>query len=163
MVLALWVASSFDPDKRNVTILDESQLSIVTRGSAEHHDLIEGRAGRVRTEYIAKGRESLESLAKKFGVSSRSLARINRISHDRVLSKGDKIIVYQVVDPSRSDIAEDQWKKTPRGRRGKVNEPRAVDTASTKQDISHEDDESSEGTHTSGGTNGPVTKPAQVD
>jgi hypothetical protein len=37
-----------------------------------------------------------------------------------VLEKGQKIIVYEVADPKRSTRAEEQWKKTPRARRGKV-------------------------------------------
>ena len=33
-------------------------------------------------------------------MGSHDLARINRISYDTVLEKGDKIIVYEVADPS---------------------------------------------------------------
>ena len=53
-------------------------------------------------------------------MGSHDLARINRISYNTVLEKGDKIIVYQVTDPTRSDRAEEQWKKTPRAVRNKV-------------------------------------------
>jgi hypothetical protein len=68
-------------------------------------------------------------------MGSHDLARINRISYDSVLAKGDKIIVYQVADPSRSERAEEQWKKMPK--------PRKKATAAAPDE--------------------PVTKPTQVD
>jgi len=131
MVLAAWVAPGFDPAKHAVNLLDDSQLLVVTRGSPEHMDLAEARTGRVRTEYIAQGKEKLAEVAKKFGMGSHDLARINRISYDTVLAKGQTIIVYQVADPNRSKRADEQWRKTPRGRRGKVAGARADRTASS--------------------------------
>jgi len=131
MVLCAWVAPSFDAARRAVNLLDDSQLVVVTRGSPEHMDLAEARTGRIRTEYVAEGREKLADVAKKFGMGSHDLARINRISYDTVLSKGQTIIVYQVADPGRSKRADDQWKKTPRSRRGKLAGAPASRTTST--------------------------------
>jgi membrane-bound lytic murein transglycosylase D len=130
MVLCAWVAPSFDPAKHAVNLLDDSQLLVVTRGSPEHMDLAEARTGRVRSEYTAEAKEKLADVAKKFGMGSHDLARINRISYDTVLSKGQTIIVYQVADPNRSKRADDQWKKTPRARRGKLAGTPAARTAS---------------------------------
>ena len=95
-------------------------------------DLAEARTGRVRTEYTAQAKEKLADVAKKFGMGSHDLARINRISYDTVLTKGQTIIVYQVADPNRSKRADDQWKKTPRARRGKLTGNHTSRTASTK-------------------------------
>jgi membrane-bound lytic murein transglycosylase D len=134
MVLLAWVAPSFDAAKHAVNLLDEDQLLVVTRGSPEHMDLAEARTGRVRTEYIADGKEKLADVAKKFGMGSHDLARINRISYDTVLAKGQTIIVYQVTDPGRSKRADEQWKKTPRGQRGKLAGAPAARTASTASD-----------------------------
>ncbi|MBA3391333.1 MAG: LysM peptidoglycan-binding domain-containing protein [Deltaproteobacteria bacterium] len=130
MVLVAWVPDDFDPERRKVALLDDSQLVVVTRGSPEHLDLAEARVGRVRTEYVATAKEKLADVAKKFGMGSHDLARINRISYNTVLAKGDKIIVYQVTDPTRSDRAEEQWKKTPKSRRGKLTGTRAERAAS---------------------------------
>jgi membrane-bound lytic murein transglycosylase D len=132
MILIAWVAPDFDAARRFVNLLDDSQLVVVTRGSPEHMDLVEARTGRVRTEYTAQGKEKLSEVAKKFGMGSHDLARINRISYDTVLSKGQTIIVYQVADPNRSKRADDQWKKTPRARRGKLTGSRTSRTTSTK-------------------------------
>jgi membrane-bound lytic murein transglycosylase D len=131
MVLLAWVAPDFDAAKHAVNLLDEDQLLIVTRGSPEHLDLAEARTGRVRTEYVAAGKEKLSEVAKKFGMGSHDLARINRISYDTVLTKGQTIIVYQVADPGRSKRADEQWRKTPRSRRGKLAGTRAERTASS--------------------------------
>ncbi|HEY0483712.1 MAG TPA: LysM peptidoglycan-binding domain-containing protein, partial [Kofleriaceae bacterium] len=173
MVLLAWVAPDFDPDKHAVNLLDEAQLVVVTRGSPEHMDLAEARTGRVRTEYTAQGKEKLADVAKKFGMGSHDLARINRISYDTVLAKGQTIIVYQVADPSRSKRADDQWKKTPRARRGKVTGSRAAHTtssgvpdddataeASKKPAPQHPDTSGGDAPAAPGG--GPVTDPAQV-
>jgi membrane-bound lytic murein transglycosylase D len=130
MVLLAWVAPEFDAAKHAVNLLDDTQLLVVTRGSPEHMDLAEARTGRVRTEYVAQGKEKLAEVAKKFGMGSHDLARINRISYDTVLTKGQTIIVYQVADPNRSKRADEQWQKTPRARRGKLTGSHAARTAS---------------------------------
>ncbi|HET7501422.1 MAG TPA: LysM peptidoglycan-binding domain-containing protein [Kofleriaceae bacterium] len=130
MVLLAWVAPDYDAARHAVNLLDDSQLVVVTRGSPEHMDLAEARTGRVRTEYTAQGKEKLADVARKFGMGSHDLARINRISYDTVLTKGQTIIVYQVADPSRSKRADEQWRKTPRSLRGKPAGTRAVRAAS---------------------------------
>ncbi len=130
MILQAFVPASFDPDKAHIAVLDETHLVVVTRGSDEHLDLAEERTGRVRTEYISKGDEKLADVAKRYGMGSHDLARINRISYNTVLAKGQKIIVYQVADPTRSERAEEQWKKTPKARRSKKATPRPKTTSS---------------------------------
>src|ERR1051325_12049718 len=96
-------------------------------------DLAEARTGRVRTEYTAQGKEKLADVAKKFGMGSHDLARINRISYDTVLAKGQAIIVYQVADPNRSKRADEQWKKKPRALRGKLTGSRSEEHTSELQ------------------------------
>jgi membrane-bound lytic murein transglycosylase D len=155
-VLSVWVTSGFDPERRKVTLLDESQLIVVTRGTPEHLDLVAQREGRQRLEYVAQGKEKLADIAKRYGMTKYDLARINRINHETVLSKGDKIIVYQAVDPSRTERAEKQWKKTPRGRRGKVTHNKAVGTANAREQDDDDDDDETART-------GPITKPGQID
>jgi membrane-bound lytic murein transglycosylase D len=145
MVLQAFVVPSFDPVKARCTLLDESQLVIVTRGSDEHLDLAEERTGRVRTEYISKGDEKLSAVAKKYGMTAADLARINRISASTVLAKGQKVIVYQVADPKRSERAEEQWKKLPKAQRAKTATPRPKTTSSA--DIE----------------DGPITRPTQLE
>jgi membrane-bound lytic murein transglycosylase D len=143
MVVQAFVAPDFDAGAAKVTLLDEAACVVVTRGSPEHLDLAEQRTGRVRTEYIAKGDEKLADVAKKYGMGAHDLARINRMSHNTVLANGQKIIVYQVADPSRSERAEEQWKKMSKSKRAKVAAPRGPKTTSQ--------------------TEGPVTRPGQLE
>jgi membrane-bound lytic murein transglycosylase D len=161
MVLVAWVANDFDADSRRITLLDDSQIVIVTRGSPEHMDMAEARMGRVRTEYVASSKEKLADVAKKFGMGSHDLARINRISYDTVLAKGQKIIVYQVTDPTRSERAEEQWKKTPKVRRGKIVGPPAESSASAPKQTA--EGEKLPRAVTKDEPSGPVTKPTQLD
>ncbi|MGE0401586.1 MAG: LysM peptidoglycan-binding domain-containing protein [Kofleriaceae bacterium] len=135
MVLVAWVSPDFDADAERVSLLDETQLIVVTRGSTEHMDLAEERTGRVRLEYVAKGKEKLADIAKKYGMGSHDLARINRISYSTVLEKGDKVIVYQVVDPKRSERAEQQWKKTPRAQKRAAKRDDADNKAEKKKAV----------------------------
>jgi hypothetical protein len=126
----------------------------------------------MRSEYTAQGTQKLDDIARRYGMSKWDLGRINRMSSDSVLKKGDKIIVYVVKDPSRSQRADEQWKKTPRVMRGKVSGPRAastssagartaaepraasIDTASAKPAVDNSEDANSPG---------PVTKPTDVE
>ncbi len=141
MVLIAFVPPKFDADEHRVSLLDEAGLVVVTRGSSEHLDLAEERTGRKRVEYVAKGKEALEDVAKKYGMGSHDLARINRISYNTVLAKGDKVIVYEVVDPKRSERAEEQWKKIPRPKK------KRDESAKPKKNVA----------------DAPVTKPTEVD
>ena len=140
MILQAFVAPDFDADEHEIALLDESGLQIVTRGSEEHLDLAEERTGRVRMEYVGKGGEKLEQVAKKYGMGSHDLARINRISYNTTLEKGQKIIVYQVADRTRSKRAEEQWKNLPKARKKKAGRAARKSTSE-----------------------GPVTRPGQLD
>ena len=160
MVLMAWVDPSYDGQAHHVTLLDATtdQLLVVTRGSQEHMDLAEARLGRVRTEYTAPSKQKLADVAKRYGLGSHDLARINRISYDAVLDRGQKIIVYEVADPNRSPRADEQWNKMPRARRGKISTTHAERSTSTKTADTADGGGDSEEVPAVG----PVTRPAQV-
>jgi len=143
MILQAWVREDFDPDAAHVALLDDTRILVVTRGSKEHLDLAEARVGRKRVEYTAKKKESFEQIAKKFGLTSRDLARINRRSHATVVDKGETIIVYEVVDKDRSDRAKKQWKAAPRkgDRKGKGDRKAEADPMPPEEGIDEGIDE----------------------
>jgi len=159
MVLVAWVDEGFDAARRGVVLLDPAKLLIVTRGSPEHLDLAEARLGRVRTEYVAPGKEKLADVAARFGMRKYDLARINRIDAETTLAKGDKIVVYQVVDPRRSDRATEQWNKTPKAQRGKVTGEPARGTAGAPAEPKPAEPKPAEPPS----QDGPVTRPTQAD
>ena len=115
MVLQVWAAPDFDPAAHGIAVLDDSKLHIVEAGSLEHVELSEGRLGRRRAIYTVKNGGTLADVGKKYGLSKYDLARINRMSPNTRLKKGDKVIVYEVVDASKSGRAKRQQKRMRRG------------------------------------------------
>lgn len=107
MVLQLWVPEGFKAPEK-VKLLDPTRILLVTAGSEEHLNLSEGRIGRRRTTYVVKSGGTLEDVGKKYGLSKYDMARINRMPPDTRLNKGDEVIVYEVIDPTKSKRAARQ-------------------------------------------------------
>lgn len=111
MIVQAFVPEGWDgagPDGSPVALLDDSRLLVVTRGSDEHMTIMEERIGRERVVYTPDRRESFADIGKKFGLTARDLARVNRRPHDTVVEPGEEVIVYKVVDRTRSERAADQ-------------------------------------------------------
>ena len=108
MVLQVWVTPGFDAAGAGVALLAPERMQVVATGSVEHIQEAEERIGRQREIYTAKGRESYEAIGRRFGLSARSMARINKLPFDTVLSPGDTCVVYRVVDHKASDKAAEQ-------------------------------------------------------
>lgn len=102
MVLVAFVPPDYDADAAGVALLDDSRLMVVTAGSQEHLDLVEGRKGRKRVKYTVKRGDTLESIGKPHHLSKYDMARINRISPNADLEPGTELIVYVVVDKQRA-------------------------------------------------------------
>ncbi|MCG8417816.1 MAG: LysM peptidoglycan-binding domain-containing protein [Proteobacteria bacterium] len=111
MILQAFIAGTFSADKRGIALLDPGRLTVVSRGSAEHIAAVETRRGRQRKVYRVDKAESFESIGKKFGLSARDLARINHRPPTTVVEPGEEIIVYIVVDDTRSERAQKQARK----------------------------------------------------
>ncbi len=111
MVLQVYVDPSFSLRRARIKAMERDQVMLVTRGSAEHLHMAELRNGRQRMVYRARGRESFKRIGKKFGLTARDLARINRRKPSTVLRAGDEIIVYRVVDGTRSRRATRQARR----------------------------------------------------
>jgi membrane-bound lytic murein transglycosylase D len=124
MVLVAFVRPDFDADARQVALLDDSRLMVVTAGSDEHLDLVEGRKGRKRTRIVAKPGDTLESLGKPHYLTKYDMARINKRSYQTELQAGEQLIVYEIVDKAKARKAgifdkKKASKAKPRPGRGK--------------------------------------------
>jgi membrane-bound lytic murein transglycosylase D len=111
MILQVFVPAGWDgvaTDGAPIAVLDQERLLVITRGSEQHIALMEERMGRERMVYTAEKRESFADIGRKFGLTDHDIARINRRPHDTVLQPGEQVVVYKVVDRSRSQRAEDQ-------------------------------------------------------
>ncbi len=140
MVLQAWMAPTWSAEAAHVRLLDETRIIVVTRGSKEHVELAEARTGRQRIEYTASKRETFEQIGKKFGLAKRDVARINRLPPDTVVAPGESIVIYKVVDHTRSDRAEKQWKQAPRPAKAKQGGKKATGKKSGKRaDAERED------------------------
>jgi hypothetical protein len=102
MVLVAYVKPDFDADARHVALLDDARLMVVTSGSNEHLDLVEGRKGRKRERVVAKKGDTMESLGKPHHLSKYDMARINKRSYSKDLEPGEEIIVYVVIDKAKA-------------------------------------------------------------
>ena len=105
MVLEAFVPPGFDAAKRQVALLDDARLLIVTSGSPEHLDIYEGRKGRVRELYTVKDGDSLESIGRRYSLTKYDVARINHRSYVTPLDDGEKLVVYKVVDYEKAKQA----------------------------------------------------------
>ncbi len=111
MVLQLFVSPSFDAAKHGIALLDRKRLMVVTRGSPEHIEDAEARLGRRRVTYTARKRETLAEIGAHYGLSDWDLSRINRMPRSQTVEPGQQIVVYEVVDTSKSDRAAQQARK----------------------------------------------------
>jgi membrane-bound lytic murein transglycosylase D len=127
MVLVAWVPPGFDAAARQVALLDDSRLMLVTSGSEEHLDLVEGRKGRKRVRVIAKKGDTLESLGKPHNLDKYDMARINRRSYSKAVEPGEELVVYVVVDKAKARKAgvldKKKKHKTEKGR-GRAKAPK---------------------------------------
>jgi membrane-bound lytic murein transglycosylase D len=105
MVLQAFVSTKLDAEARHVALLDPTRLFLVTAGSAEHLDLVEGRKGRVRKIVTAQAGETLEGLGRTYRLSKYEMARINRKSPGATLDAGEQILVYAIVDAKKAHAA----------------------------------------------------------
>ncbi|HEY2745306.1 MAG TPA: LysM peptidoglycan-binding domain-containing protein [Polyangia bacterium] len=93
MVLQLWVAPDFDTSK--VALVDAARVRVVSVGSAEFFDLVEGKRGRKRLTYVVKKGDDMKRIGKKFNLTVADLERINRFGAAHTdLAVGQKLIVY---------------------------------------------------------------------
>ena len=99
MVLQLWVTNDFDTTK--AALVDPAHVRVVTCGSPEFFDLVEGRRGRKRLTYVVKRGDDWKRVAKKFNLTVADLERINRFGSARTeLVVGQKLTVYVPMTPA---------------------------------------------------------------
>ena len=93
MVLDLWVDKDFDISQ--VVLVDPSRVRVVTTGSNEFFELVETLRGRKRVQYKCQSGDTLDKIAKRFGLTVADVERINRMGRTTEVQPGQTIIVYQ--------------------------------------------------------------------
>src|SRR5690606_7438732 len=79
-------------------VLDESQVRVFRVGSDEFFAYHEAQRGRVRFVHTVEQGETLAAIAKRFGLTTGDLARINAFGRNQRLAPGERVVVY--ADPS---------------------------------------------------------------
>jgi membrane-bound lytic murein transglycosylase D len=93
MVLDLWVDKDFDTSQ--VVLVDPSRVRVVTTGSDEFFELVETLRGRKRVQHKCQAGDTLEKIARHFGLAIADVERINRMGRTSELRPGQTIIIYQ--------------------------------------------------------------------
>ena len=87
----------FVPTNRDLTsavVLSERDVRVLVVGSDEFFDYHEGQRGRVRVRYRVREGDTLASVARRFDLSTGSVARINRFDRGAALRLDQELIVY---------------------------------------------------------------------
>jgi len=96
LVLQLHVPRSVDLSR--AVVWRDDQVRLVTLGSERFFDEHERAQGRLRFRYRVVEGDTVASIARRFGLSDGSLARINRFGRRADLQVGQEVIVYAEPD-----------------------------------------------------------------
>jgi membrane-bound lytic murein transglycosylase D len=115
MVLQAFVSRRPDPAK--VVLLDPKQVKIMAAGSDDFLSAWEERRGRKRLTYTVREGDTLSSLSRRFGLSTGSLMRINRLDRRATLKAGQTLIVYVELGRLQKKRSGPRAKDDPSGKR----------------------------------------------
>ncbi len=99
-ILQVAVAHDFVADAAGVRVFERDQVEYVIRGSSGHLDAELRRRNLVRRGHRVKRGDTLDSLAKRYGLSVGSIARINQFPRTHQPQAGDLLVVY--VEPNKT-------------------------------------------------------------
>jgi membrane-bound lytic murein transglycosylase D len=100
MTLQAFVPSN--ADLSGIAVIPESDVTVLPVGSDEFFAALERDKGFKRTTVTARDGDTLEAIGKRYGVSVRTMERINRRGRGDALKPGDTVVVYVPVANGRS-------------------------------------------------------------
>jgi membrane-bound lytic murein transglycosylase D len=93
-LLQVVVPRSFDAGKAEVVVYERDEVEIVARGSKAHLEASLARRGKARRAVKARRGDTLDTIGKRFDLTSGDLARINGYNREHALAAGELVIVY---------------------------------------------------------------------
>lgn len=93
-MLQLVVPKDFDAAARQIRVYRSDEVVYVARGSEDHLEALLEDRGLQRRQYEVKKGDTLARVAKRFNLSTGSLARINNVMRGHRVAEGDKLLVY---------------------------------------------------------------------
>lgn len=94
----MWLQMYIVGQPVDARVWEETEVDRIERGSEEFHDRAVALEGRVRLRVTLRDGDTMESIARRYGLSAGLLARINQRSRHASLVAGESIVVY--ADPS---------------------------------------------------------------
>jgi membrane-bound lytic murein transglycosylase D len=104
LVLQLFVETSRPLD--DAVVLSDDEVRVFRVGSDEFFAYHEAQRGRVRFVHTVQAGETLTDIAKRFGLTTGDLARINAFGRRHRLDEGDRVIVYADASSAPSHAVE---------------------------------------------------------
>jgi membrane-bound lytic murein transglycosylase D len=92
MTLQAFVLAS--ADLSGVAVVPESEVTVLPVGSDEFFAALERDKGFKRVTVVVKEGETLESIGRRYGVTARTMERVNRRARGATLKPGDAVVVY---------------------------------------------------------------------
>ncbi len=93
-MLQLFVASEFDAAAHQLRIYRRDEVELVARGSRDHLDALLAERELERRGHKVKEGESLARIAKRYDLSTGSLARINGVPRNHSPAEGEVLVIY---------------------------------------------------------------------
>jgi membrane-bound lytic murein transglycosylase D len=92
MTLQAFVPTS--ADLSGVAVVPESEVTVLSVGSDEFFAALERDKGFKRVTVVAKEGDTLEANGRRYGVTARTMERVNRRARGATLKPGDAVVVY---------------------------------------------------------------------
>ncbi len=83
-----------DTDLSHIAVLTEEEVRVLAVGSDEFFAALEHDKGFKRVVVRAKANDTLEAVGRRYGVTPRTMERVNRRNRNDVLHSGDAVVVY---------------------------------------------------------------------
>jgi membrane-bound lytic murein transglycosylase D len=83
-----------EADLARVAVVPEREVHVLSVGSDEFFAALERGRGFKRLTVAAKGGDTIESIGRRFGVSARTMERINRRGRAESLKPGETVVAY---------------------------------------------------------------------
>jgi membrane-bound lytic murein transglycosylase D len=105
-------------DLSHLVVLHEGDVRVLAVGSDEFFAFLERDKGFKRLTVVAKAGDTIEAIGKRFGVSARTMERINRRGRADALCAGATVVVYVPGLPKASSTNGEAESEKPQSRKG---------------------------------------------
>ncbi len=92
--MTLQIFAPADVELSKLVSMNEGEVNVLTVGTEDFFTYFEAQKGRKRISVAARSGDSLETIGRRYGVTTASMERINRRGRSDVLREGEAVVVY---------------------------------------------------------------------